>query len=229
MDPEQLKALTDMIEALRADINAAVSKVDAKCDALADSVATMKKTADEAGERSNENEYDLARRAAADSASRSDLAMLQRQVNELTIKALPRPAGDADALADIQAKCDAAYIANGGRADPPMRGEGVIDYAVRMHRGLQSHGKKWKGAELAVIARDSTTFAGVCDAIRADAVKAGLNPVDLKPLEHRMFTETMPSGHVMRRFVGNGTIFKQMSLPVRHVQRIGPRWDGAGA
>jgi hypothetical protein len=33
-----------------------------------------------------------------------------------------------------------------------MFGETEIDYAVRLHRGLQKHSAKWKGAELAVIA-----------------------------------------------------------------------------
>jgi len=38
-----------------------------------------------------------------------------------------------------------------------------------------------------------------------------------------MISETMPGGHTVNRFVGNGTIFKQLSRPVRHVAFIGTR------
>ena len=78
-------------------------------------------------------------------------------------------------------------------------------------------------ADLAVIAADSTTFGIALDAIRSDALHAGLNPVDLKPFEHRAMTQTSPGGHKITSFVGNGTIFKQLSRPVRHVGYIGTR------
>lgn len=47
--------------------------------------------------------------------------------------------------------------------------------------------------------------------------------------QYRETTQESPGGHKIRSFHGNGTIFKQMSRPVRSVQRIGPRWAGAGA
>jgi hypothetical protein len=61
VDEEQLKALiTALGESLRADLAASIEKLGAKCDALAEEIAAKKK-ADTFGERSGENEDDLAR------------------------------------------------------------------------------------------------------------------------------------------------------------------------
>jgi hopanoid biosynthesis associated radical SAM protein HpnH len=61
------------------------------------------------------------------------------------------------------------------------------------------------------------------DGIRADAMQAGLNPVHLPEFQHRKIVKTSPGGHTITEFVGTGTIFKQMSRPVRHVAYIGTR------
>jgi hypothetical protein len=220
MTPEQLKAFTDAIEALRADITASISAVNAKCDALAEDVKANKKS-DTAGERDRGVDGTMAEKVAADSIGR-ELHALRDQVQHLQ-RSQPARQSQAtlDQFADVQAKADVAYIANGSRAPAPMQSEALIDFAVRTHRGLQQHSPKWKGAELAVIARDSTTFAGVCDAIRADALQAGLNPVGLPDFKYREITETTRGGHRVTSFVGNGTIFKAMARPVKHVTSIG--------
>ncbi|WP_439925677.1 hypothetical protein [Nitrobacter sp. JJSN] len=235
MDPEQLKALTDVIEALRADINAAVSKVDAKCDALADSVATMKKK-DEAGERDRgvdtsmrrreDDDYPAhpcaAERVAADSVPRSEFAALASSVADLK-KKQARPMADLNAFADMQAKADAALRSHNERAEPPMSGEELVNYGIRMHRKMQRHSAKWKGVDLGLISADRQALENIFGEIRADTVTASMSTDGMPEFQHRMITKTMPGGHTVHEFIGNGTIFKQMSRPVRHVAYIGTR------
>jgi hypothetical protein len=219
---EMLNKIQEITTALGDAVAAEVQKVGARCDALDAELKQLK--ADAAKKKDDDGEDDtLAEGTAADSVSRAEYRVLQDQVRDLQIKQPARRMANLDQYADVQAKCDSAFIALGSRAEPPMVNESLVDYSVRLHRMLQKHSPKWKNAELAAIARDSTTFNVACDAIRSDATQAGLNPIDLKPFEHRMIRETMPSGHVMTRFVGNGTVFKQLSRPVRHVAYIGTR------
>jgi hypothetical protein len=226
MDEETLNAIKAIAKALRADMAANIAKLDEKCTALADSFDKMKKKADEAGER-GENENDMTRRGmaervAADSVGAAEFSVLCREVADLR-KKVARPQADLNAYADAQAKADAVMIANGERAEPPMAGEDIIAYNIRLARKMQPHSKRWKGVELAIIAADSTAFNNVLAEIRSDATQAGLNPVGLPEFQHRKIVKQSPGGHTITEFVGPGTIFKMLSRPVRHVAYIGTR------
>jgi hypothetical protein len=242
MTPEEmLAAITKIAEGLKTDMAAHCATLDAKYGEIADSVAKMK--ADEAGSRSVENKEmlqkskkdndgdDMAEQVAADrrADSASDirvanslLAGLARDMNALKKQVL-RPMSDLNAYADVQSKCDTAFIANGERAEPPMAGEDIIAYNIRQHRKLQKHSPKWKGVDLGLIAADRQAFENVLTEIRADAVQAGTNPVGLPEFQHRKIVQESPGGHRITSFVGTGTIFKQLSRPVRHVAYIGTR------
>jgi hypothetical protein len=218
LEPQQL---LDLLQALKDSITAIGTKCDAlstKHDELDARLTKAKTKADE----DDQADPTAAQQTAADSAMRSDLAYVKAALRDLQIKQ-PRPRSDDDrnAFADMQAKADVAFIALGERADAPMQGEELIAYKIRLHRQLQKHSAKWGKVELARIAADSTTFENACDAIRADAVQAGLNPVDLKPFEHRMVTKVLPTGHTERTFAGRGTIYGQLSMPRRYVVGIG--------
>jgi hypothetical protein len=104
-----------------------------------------------------------------------------------------------------------------------MRGEDIVAYNIRLARKMQPHSKTWKGVDLSLIAADRQAFGIALDGIRADALQAGLNPVGLPEFQHRKIVKTTPGGHTITEFVGTGTIFKQMSRPVRHVAYIGVR------
>jgi hypothetical protein len=219
VDPEKLlESITAIVEGLRADMAGHCEKLDKKYDAIAD--AMKKKDVDE----DDDGDSTMATRTAADGSrvTRAEFEATQAQLRALQTSQ-PRRRSDADRnlFADMQAKADVAFTALGERADAPMQGEELLDYTVRLHRQLQKHSSKWKSAQLATIARDPSTFAGVCDAIRADALQAGMNPVDLKPFEHREIRTESPGGHKITSFVGRGTIFAQLSRPVRHVKSIG--------
>jgi hypothetical protein len=217
MDPDKiLELVTPLFDGLRADM----AKLNEKCDAVADAVKRKAKRDDDGDGTDLSQETAADRRA--DSVSRAELRVMQDQINRMAV-AQPRKRSDADrnAFADMQAKADVAYRALGERADAPMQGEELIDYGIRLHRPLQKHSKKWAKAELATLARDGTTLAVVMDGIRADAVQSATNPVGLEPFRHREIHSESAAGHKIVEFVGNGTMFKQLTRPGRYVGYIG--------
>jgi hypothetical protein len=218
MDQEALlKAIAELGAALRTEVSDSIDKLSKRCDAMSETLAkgASLKAADNDGD-------DMAEQVAADSVSRGEFRAVQQQLNGLLV-AQPRRRNDADRnlMADMQARCDAAYRSLGERADAPMAGEELVDYTIRLHRGLQSHSKKWGKAELATIARDRSTFSGVCDAIRADAIAASMSPVGMPEFARRKIVTQSAGGHQITDWVGNGTIFKELSRPVRTVIGIG--------
>ncbi|MCP3444585.1 hypothetical protein [Bradyrhizobium sp. CCGUVB14] len=206
---------------MRTDITASISAVNAKCDALAEDVKASRK-ADEAGERDRGVDGTMAERVAADSVGRSEFAALASSVAGMQRKQT-RPMADLNAFADVQAKADAVMRALGSAAEPPMAGEDLVAYKIRTTRKMQSHSPRWKGVELQIIAADHVALDNVINEIRSDAMAASMSTEGMREFEHRKITKTMPGGHTVYEFVGNGTIFKQLSRPVRHVAYIGTR------
>ena len=215
MDEETLNAIKAIAEALRSDMATSIAKIDEKCTALADSVAKLK--ADAAGD-----DLTMATRTAADSVDPAAFAALASSVADMQ-KKQARPMKDLNAYADAQAKADSVMRALGSAAEPPMAGEDLVSYKIRIHRKMQPHSPRWKGVELQLIAADQVALDNVLGEIRADAMTAATSPVGMPEFQHRMITKTMPGGHIVHEFIGNGTIFKQLSRPVRHVAYIGTR------
>ena len=169
---------------------------------------------------------DMARRVAADQVVvRSAVASLASSVNEL--KKSQRPMADLNAYADAQEKATKVMVSLGGAAEPPMAGEDIVAYNIRLARKMQPNSPRWKGVDLNIIAADRQALDGILDQIRADATAAGLSPVGLKLGQFREVVTQSPGGHKVTNFVGStettGTIFKQLSRPVRHVAFIGTR------
>ncbi|MCK1507562.1 hypothetical protein [Bradyrhizobium sp. 18] len=217
---EQMKAFLDAIEGLRSDISASVDAISKRCDSLEKTI--NEKRSDTAGERDRGVDGTMAERVAADSVGATEFSVLCREVADLR-KKVARPQADLNAFADVQAKADAVMRTHNERAEPPMAGEDIVAYKIRQHRGMQKFSPKWKGVELGIIAADGKAFENVLAEIRADAMQAGLNPVGLPEFQHREITRQMPGGHLVKSWVGTGTIFKQLSRPVRHVGFIGVR------
>lgn len=214
MDSEQLEKLLAMMNTLGAEIGEKFADMDKKHTALADSVAKLSAKKD--------NEDDMAEKTAADarhdSVGRGEFRALQERVNDVTIKQTDRRPADRDALAELQARADVAYRSLGdGAAPAPMQGETVVDYACRLHRPLQRHSKRFAKSELAVIARDPSTFNSVLEGIRSDAYEAGMNPVDLPMFQHREIKTESPGGHRITSFVGTGTFAAMMARAPKRV------------
>jgi hypothetical protein len=195
----------------------------------AERVAADKKRKDAEEEKARKDaeekeERERADAAKADSVPRSEFEALQRQIAELSGR-MPRAltAADRDLFADVQSKADSVMRLHNDIAEPPMSGEDLIAYKIRTTRKMQAHSAKWKDVNLSMIAADSVALDNIIAEIRADATAAGLNPVGLKPFEHRKITTKGEGGHNITTFVGNGTFVKQLSRPVRHVGYIGTR------
>jgi hypothetical protein len=226
MDEEKIiAAIAALGEALRTEVSDSMAQISKRCDALDEKIA----------KKSNDGD-DMAEPVAADSRadSTSDIRVANSLLTGLARdmialkKQVSRPMGDMNQFADAQAKADAVMRTHNDSAEPPMAGEDIVAYNIRLARKMQPHSKTWKGVDLAVIAADSAAFGIALDGIRADALQAGLNPVGLPEFQHRKVTSTMPGGHTLTEFRGNGTIFKMLSRPVRHVAYIGTRTGTAG-
>jgi hypothetical protein len=234
MDQEALiAAMKGLVEALASDISAKFDEVSTKHKELSDSVAKI--AADAAGARirgkqaygDNEDgedgtrEFGDAHRTAADAVAdvQHDVRVLAATVEGIR-KNQTRPMDDLDKFADAQARADRVLHSLGTAAEPPMSGETLINYNIRMHRKMQPHSKRWKDVELKLLASDQRALDGICDQIRADAMEASLSPVGMPEFQHRMITKTSPGGHTIREFIGNGTIIKQMARTPRHLATI---------
>jgi hypothetical protein len=240
MTEDDLVAAVKLIaESLKADLTESIAALDKKCDSLsekmkkADEAGTRDRGVDTSMRRRGDEDADpvgeqrnAARRTAADHRSDSiDPAAFSALVSTVADmkKKQSRPMGDLNAYADAQSKADAVMRAHAERAEPPMAGEDIIAYNIRLHRPMQKHSAKWKAVDLGIISADRKAFDSILGEIRSDAYQAGLNPVGLEPFQYREMTQEMPGGHKVRTFHGNGTIFKQLSRPVRHVAYIGTR------
>lgn len=128
------------------------------------------------------------RRADADETQRraDSQAAVDRQVADAITKLnLPKSTNDADhgQFADVQSRADAVYNQLGLQAAPPMQGETVTSYRIRLARGVQRHSKAWAGVDLAplptVAASGPSAFDNAETMIYADAALAARNPTDL--------------------------------------------------
>jgi hypothetical protein len=218
--PNLMEMVTALIEGLRADFTKSCEAMSAKYDALAGEI----KKRDAAGERSGENEDDLGRtgavRTAADAvdlqAANSALASLARTVDGIK-KKIERPMADLNAYAEAQAKADSVMRALGSSAEPPMSGEDLVAFQIRLARKMQPRSKTWGKVDLNLIKADQKAFNIVLDGIHEEARADALSTEGMAPLVHREITKTTPGGHKITEFVGNGTFIKQMSRPVRFV------------
>jgi len=218
MDPEKLiEAVTALCEGLRSDMTKLCDSVNQKYDSVADALKKKKDSDDD-----TMAEQTAADGRRADAVTRGELEVVRAQLRDLQTSQ-PRKRTDADrnAFADMQAKADVAHRALGGQADAPMAGEELADYAIRLHRPLLKHSKKWGKADLFALSRDPSTMHSVLDQVRADAVAASMSPEGMPEFVHREVKSESPGGHKITTFVGTGSIYKQLSRRPKYVTSIG--------
>jgi hypothetical protein len=226
MDFEKVLAA---LEIFKTEVTGSLAEMAKRCDSLDEKFLasqTKKLAADSTDDLAEETAADGRR---ADAVTRGELEVVRAQLRDLQIKQ-PRAqtAADRNAFSDAQAKFDSTYRALGeGGAPPPMSSEALIDYQIRLARPIMKHSKQFAKVDLHTLARDVSTLESVLNSARADAYAVGISPVDMKPFVHRMIEETLPSGHVSRRFIGQGTCFAMQSAPVRRVLGIGSLEKGA--
>jgi hypothetical protein len=209
---------------MKTHVDQSCATMGAKFDAAMGEIQKKKSDAGDPDDTLAEQTAADRRADAVENMLRSEIKTLRNQVNDLTVRegmSLARQsASTQDAYADAQAKADAVYRALGESAPGPMSGEDLVAYQIRLTRPLQRHSKAWKNADLYAIAKDGSTFSGVCDAVRMDAMAYSMSPGDAPLFQHREVKKTSPGGHQITEFIGNGTVYKQMSPPVRSVQRF---------
>ena len=182
-----------------------------------------KKDAEEAEEKKKETEKaDKARRDAEEEKekARADAdAGIQRRIDELERK-LPRAHTDEDRakFADAQARADSVALAWGKQAPPPMSGEALINYRVRLADQFKEHAKDW--AEVDLIGLPERVLDTAERVIYADAMQAALHPVEvgeamvLRPIQKRD-----AAGRTITEFVGNpATWMDAYKMPRRRVR-----------
>jgi hypothetical protein len=207
-----LEMVKAMGESLRADLAAHCSALDEKYSALADSIGKAKK--DAAGERSGESEDDMTRRGMAERVAadaddlrtaNSALASLARTVDGIK-KTMERPMADLNAYSEVQSKADSVMRALGSSAEPPMSGEDLVAFRIRLARKMQPRSKTWGKVDLNLIKADQKAFNIVLDGIHEEARADSMNTEGMQPFQYREIVKTSPGGHVIREFHGVGTI-----------------------
>jgi hypothetical protein len=225
VDQEKVLAAIEALgAALRTEVADSIAAISKRCDAAIADALKKKKDTDEGSTLAEQTAADGRR---ADSVSRAEFQYVSDSLRQLQVSQ-PRKRTDADrnAFAEVQSRADVAHRALGGQADPPMAGEELADYVIRLHRPLLKHSKKWAKAELHVLARDPSTLNSILDQVRADAVAASMSPEGLAEFQHREVHSETRGGHKVVTFYGNGTFLKQLSRPRRFVSSISGAPEG---
>lgn len=180
-----------------------------------DRMDARRKDAEEAMKKEEEGKKADAARADSQNA---EIEILKRRLAAMEAVNKPIDASDRAAYADEQARADTVYMALGKRADPPMGGETIGNYRVRLARGLQKHSKQWSGIDLALLAPDAMDIAAT--QIRADAIIAARSPEDLPDGQLREIVTVDPTGRRISSFVGSGSFIDGLRSPGRIVRKI---------
>jgi 8-oxo-dGTP pyrophosphatase MutT (NUDIX family) len=164
--------------------------------------------------------------AEADRARVADEELSRRIADAVEKQTKPMPETEEAKYTDAQARADAAYATLGkGGAPKAMRGETLIGYRKRLAKGLQSHSKRWKTVELALI--PGAALEPIEADIYADAMEAGMRPTDVPRGKFREIVRVDPiTGQRRIDFVGSTTIFGLLKAPARYVTRIGQPSNG---
>ena len=137
----------------------------------------------------------------ADSATRSELAALRRQINKLQAN---RPALlsdiDRERFAVIQEQADPAFQAFGDRAPAPLDGETPMQYKRRLGAKLQTNSPKWATSRLSAVADDAMLDTILAD-VYADSIAAARRGADVQPGMLREISRQV-GGHIINEFVG---------------------------
>jgi hypothetical protein len=119
-----------------------------------------------------------------------------------------------------QARANAVAQAFGDSAPPPLIGESLQDYRVRLASPYLMHSKTLRGANLAKI-HDPNAFNAIEEQVFADAMAEATNPSTFKPGELRRIERADASGRVITRYAGDpNACWDQFNPPIRYVKRL---------
>lgn len=196
----------------------------ALCDALEEAGEAKEVAADKAkrARKDADDEDEEARKAAKDNddeKARHDalvgenkelkdrLAAIESRLNHRHTDA------DAAALGRVQSRFDSVYTAQGAKAPGPLAGESVLAYTKRLALEQKAHSKRWKDAELTVLAADEAAFNNVVDQIIEDALQAARDPAKIKFGTLRPITVRKDSGHIETTWQGEPASWMRAFMP----------------
>jgi hypothetical protein len=164
--------------------------------------------------------------ARADSATSGDHVMSEFENLRRQVAALERRVGQPIAaesrgeFVKAQARADAVAHAFGDSAPPPLAGEQLRDYRVRLLAPYLKH-SKFKDSNLAKV-NDPNAFEFVEDHIYADAASEAVHPTTgFRPGEMRGVVTMDAANRPLTRYVGDAdACWSQFNPPIRHVRRF---------
>lgn len=129
------------------------------------------------------------------------------------------------ALADAQARCDEAARLHGLSAAPPMTGETVRDYRLRLLGKFQQYSKDFKDIELSAIS-DEKLLDPIEARIYADAIAEASSPASAPAGMLREVRSTDEAGRIIRKFVGHPGVWLADFKAPKRLGRINRYPDG---
>lgn len=143
-------------------------------------------------------------------AMKARLDLIEKNVPALISNA------DREEFSSEQARADTAYALHGIQAPPPMAGEMIKSYRVRLARAMQKYSKAWKEIDLSSLGADALTIGA--GQIYADSMAAGARADDVPDGQYRAVSRIDPTtGMRSVEFFGKSTIFRRFTAPTRRV------------
>jgi hypothetical protein len=129
---------------------------------------------------------------------------------------------------DVQSRAEKAYLGWGMRANPPLAGETLRNYRLRLLRPMQRHSKQYSKSDLELLPRDEAIFGATEAAIYADSIAASSSPDSVPRGQLRMIVKRLPSGHIENTFIGEPAAWMDRFAggSRRYVTRINTKWSG---
>lgn len=164
------------------------------------------KERDDAAKKARDDAAKAAADAAAKAARDDSIAGLATRIDAIDNRTKPRTPEERAAFAQVQARADAVYLANGSQARAPMPGEDLANYRRSLAAGLKQYSEEWKDTKLFDVSdfpiADEATFTAVetkvYEAAKAHARRPGGHP-DGRLREVR----STENGHTVVEFFGD--------------------------
>jgi hypothetical protein len=222
-DSERLDAACGMMDAMKKDSEERAKADAAKKDAE-EKEREEKAKADAAKKDAEEKERaDAAQKDAATGTQSETQKKMQQQIDALMRQAPAVLTPEMRAtMVGYQSKAERVHQAFGDSAGapPPVMGESVTDYRIRLLSKYQPLSKAYKDADLSKIG-DEKVFASVEDAIYADALAEASNPSTFEAGRLIPIKATDHAGRVITRYKGDpNACWDQFNPPHRLVRRV---------
>jgi hypothetical protein len=129
-----------------------------------------------------------------------EIRALQAQIDALKRQAAP-PIGGPQEFTAAQIRAQPAYAAFGDSAPPPLNGETVHAFRLRLLTGMQPNSPKWKAVTLAGI--HPSMLNGLEQEIYNDAQAHSSDPLRFKRGEMRAVVMNDGAGRPITKYVGH--------------------------